>query len=112
MSDTIFNEITGVEITPYVAKTIRTPSLNQIINTSLNGLVHIQNIGKVTYQTNVEFIIHKSNDYKLIEAWHKGDLLKVIDDDNIFYGYIIQLTLSPDYAQGYHAGSILIQEEP
>lgn len=110
MSDTIFNEITGVEITPYVAKTTRTPSLTQIVNTSLNGLTYIQNIGKITYKIEVEFIIHKDNDSILLNTWHKGDMVKVIDDNNEYHGYIIGIELSPDYAEGYHAGVILLQE--
>lgn len=111
MSDTIRNETQNVEITPYVAKTTRTPSLTQVVNVSLSGLAHIQNIGSVSYQIEVEFIIHKDNDSILFDAWHKGDLIKVVDDDNTYYGYIIGLQLSPDYAEGFHAGAILIQEE-
>lgn len=111
MSDTIFNEITGVEITPYVAKTTRTPSLTQVVNTSLNGLTYVQNIGKIIYQLEVEFIVHKDNDSVLLNTWHSGDMVKVIDGGDTYYGYIIGLELSSDYAEGYHAGVILIQEE-
>lgn len=111
MNDTIHNEITGVEITPHVAKTIRTPSLTQVVNTSLNGLTYVQNIGKIIYQLQVDFVIHKDNDSILLSAWHSGDLIKVVDDGNTYYGYIIALQLSEDYAEGYHAGAILIQEE-
>lgn len=111
MSDTIFNEIAGVEITPFVARTIRTPSLTQVVNTSLNGLTYVQNIGKIIYQIEVEFIVHKDNDSILLDTWHKGDMVKVVDDGNTYYGYIIGLELSPEYAEGYHAGIILIQEE-
>ena len=111
MSDMILNEDAKIEITPYVAKTTRTPVLTQVINTSLNGLPHIQNIGTVGYQVEVEFIIHKDDDPELIRAWNDGNMVKVVDDDNEYHGYIIAVTLSPDYAEGYHAGSILIQEE-
>ena len=111
MSDTIFNEIRGVEITPFVARTIRIPSLAQVVNTSLSGLTYVQNIGNIVYQVEVEFIVHKDNDSLLLDTWHKGDMVKVVDDGNEYYGYIIRLEFSPEYAEGYHAGIILIQEE-
>lgn len=111
MSDTIRNEITGVEITPFVARTIRTPSLTQVVNTSLNGLTYVQNIGKIIYQVEVQFIIHKNNDAILLDTWHKADMVKIVDDENTYYGYIIDLQLDYDYAEGYHLGAILIQEE-
>lgn len=111
MLDTLYDESKKVEITPYIAKTVRTPSLTQVVNTALNGLAHVQNIGSVTYQTKVEFVLHKDNDPLLLSAWHQGNLMKVVDDSVIRYGYIIKLELGEDYADGYHTGAILLQEE-
>ena len=111
MSDTLHNETTGVEITPFIAKTIRTPSLTQVINTAINGLAHIQNIGVVSFQTQVEFVIHRDNDILLLNAWQDGNLLRVIDDELTRYGYIVGLELGEDYADGYHVGTLLLQEE-
>ena len=111
MADTIYNEITKVEITPHVMKTYRTPSLSQIVNTSLSGLTYVQTVGAVTYQTQVDFVIHKNNDSMLVEAWKNVDLMKIIDDNEIYYGYIIDLRFDNEYANDYHSGSILIQEE-
>lgn len=111
MTDTLYNETEKVEITPYVAKTVRTPFLAQVINTALNGLAHIQNIGVVTYQTEVSFVIHRDRDSLLMSAWQRGNLIKVVDDSITRYGYIIRLELGEDYAEGYHTGVILLQEE-
>lgn len=111
MSDTIYDEIASVEITPHIAKTVRTPILTQVVNTSLNGLTYIQSIGKMTYQTKVEFVIHKDNDPLLLDAWYGGNIVKVIDDGDTYYGYIISLQLGDKYAEGYHTGTIVIQEE-
>lgn len=111
MTDIILNEATSVEITSHIIKTYRTPSLNQVVNVSLSGLVYVQNIGSVMYQVQVDFVIHESNDIVLLNAWKDGNLIKVVDDDKIYYGYIIDLTLDQDFANGYHSGSILIQEE-
>lgn len=111
MLDTIHDEVVGVEITPYVSKTVRTPSLTQVVNTSLNGLTYVQNIGRIIYKVQVDFVIHKDNDALLLTAWHSAHMVKVVDDGAIYYGYIIDLELDTDYADGYHSGSILIQEE-
>lgn len=111
MADTLYNETEKVEITPHIAKTVRTPSLAQVVNTALNGLAHIQNIGIITYQTEVEFVIHQDNDSLLLSAWRKGNLIKVVDGSVTRYGYIIRLELGEDYAEGYHTGTILLQEE-
>lgn len=109
--DVIYNETTKNEITSYVMKTTRTPSLSQVVNVSLKGLAYIQNIGQVVYQTQVDFVIHKDNDEVLLSAWQNGDLIKVVDDTETYYGYIVDLKLDSEYAKGFHAGSILIQEE-
>lgn len=111
MTDTMFNETSNLEITSHIAKTYRTPFLSQIVNVSLNGLAYIQNIGPVTYQVQVDFVIHESNDNLLLNAWENGDLIKVIDENKTYYGYIIDLVLGQDFAKGYHSGSILLQEE-
>lgn len=109
--DTVFNETKRVEITPFVAKTIRTPSLTQVKNVSLNGLPHIQNIGAISYKVLVEFVLHSSNDELLLGAWLDGDLVKVVDDGSTYRGYIVELKLESDYADEYHKGEITIQEE-
>lgn len=111
MADTIFNQTTGVELTPFVSKTVRTPSLTQVVNTSISGLPHIQNVGVVSYQLTVEFIIHMDNDLALMNAWQNGDLIKVVDDGVTRYGYITGVSLGEDYAEGYHEGMIRIHEE-
>lgn len=111
MADTLYNEVIGVEITPYIAKTIRTPLLPQIVNSSLSGLAYVQVTGTVTFQTQVDFIINEANDNDLLSAWENGNLIKVIDGAKVIKGYIIGVTLDENYANGYHAGSILIQEE-
>lgn len=111
MADTIFNQTTGIELTPHVAKTVRTPSLQQVVNVAMNGLPHIQNIGVVSYQLQVEFVIHQDMDLALLNAWQNGNLIKVVDDGVTRYGYITGLKLSEDYAEGYHAGTIKLHEE-
>lgn len=109
--DTIFDTVRGLEITPHVAKTKRTPSLPQVVNVALNGLAYIQTTGVLTYQLEVEFVIHQDNDALLLKAWESGNLVKVIDDGVTRQGYIIALELSEDYADGYHTGNITIQED-
>lgn len=111
MPDTLYDVTRSLEITPFISKTVRTPSLTQVVNVSMNGLPHIQNIGTVSYQTRVEFVLHKSSDPLLMDSWHKGNLMKVVDDSVERFGYIIGLELGEDYADGYHTGSILLQEE-
>lgn len=111
MPDTLYDVTRGLEITPFISKTIRTPSLTQVVNVSLNGLPHIQNIGAVSYQTRVEFVIHSNNDPSLMVSWRQGSLMRVIDSSVERLGYIISLELGEDYADGYHTGSILLQEE-
>ena len=111
MADTIYNEMLGIEITPHVVKTYRTPSLPQVVNTSLSGLAYIQTVGVLTYQVQVDFVIHESSDKLLLDSWTHVDLMKIVDDDKVYQGYIIDLALDHEYANGYHSGSILIQEE-
>lgn len=111
MADTLYNQSKDVEITKDIIETLRTPSLQQILNVGLNGLVYIQNIGDVSYQTQVEFIVHKQNDEIIYDAYRDADLIKIIDDDNEYFGYIIAVNLDNKYAQGYHKGTIILQEE-
>ena len=111
MPDTLYNSTKRMEITPHISGTVRTPSLTQVRNVSLNGLPHIQNIGVVSYQLQVKFVIHDSRDDLLLSSWQDGDLIKVVDDNQTHQGYILDLTLSPEYAEGYHEGEILLQEE-
>lgn len=109
--DTIFDTVYGVEITPHVAKTKRTPDLPQVVNVALNGLAYVQTTGVLTYKLEVEFVIHTNNDPLLMRAWEYGSLVKVVDDNNTRYGYITSLKLEEDYADGYHSGSMTLQEE-
>lgn len=111
MADTLFNQSSGVEITKDIIDTLRTPFLNQVVNVGLNGLVHIQNIGKISFQVLVNFVIHESNDALLYEAYENASLIKVVDDAKEYYGYIISVELGNEYAEGYHLGTIIIQEE-
>ena len=111
MADTITNQSTGTEITKNVIRTSRSSSLAQAVNVALNGIVHVQNFGKVKFRVQVEFVIHESNDNLLYEAWRNADLIKVIDDGRIYSGYITSVALSTDFAQGYHEGVIVLQEE-
>ena len=111
MLDTLYDETDKVEITPYINKTTRTRSLNQVVNTALSGIPHIQNIGMITYQTQVEFVLHESDDNVLLRAWQRGNLIKVVDNSVTRTGYIIDLVLSDEYAEGYHSGVLLLQEE-
>ena len=111
MSDTLYNATLGVEITPHIGKTIRTPSLPQVVNVALNGLPHIQNVGLISYQLQVEFVIHQNMDGTLLTAWQNGNLIKVVDDGVTRFGYITKLTFGKDYAEGYHTGTIVLQEE-
>lgn len=109
--DTVFDTSRGVEITPYVAKTKRTPVLPQVVNVALNGLAYIQTTGVLTYQLEVELVIHQNNDALLLRAWEYGSLIKVVDEGNTYQGYITAITLEDEYAEGYHRGNITIQEE-
>ena len=111
MTDTIFNKTKNIEITPHVMKTYRTPSLSQVVNVSLNGLAYIQSTGPITYQIHVDFAIHENNDSLLLDAWKNVDLIEIIDEGKTYYGYIIDLKFDHDFANGYHAGAILVQEE-
>lgn len=109
--DTIFDTVQGVEITPYVVKTKRTPSLPQVVNVALNGLAYIQTTGVLTYKLEVDFVIHQGNDSLLLRAWEYGNLVKVTDDGVTRQGYITSLELGDEYADGYHTGNIMIQED-
>lgn len=109
--DTLYDTTRGVEITPYISKTVRTPNLTQVVNTALNGLTYLQSVGPITYRTQVEFVIHKDNDPLILSAWLNGNLIQVIDDLTLRYGYIIDLELEEEYADGYHKGTIVLQEE-
>lgn len=109
--DTIFDMVKNVEITPHVAKTKRTPNLPQVVNVALNGLAYIQTTGVLTYQLEVEFVIHQDNDALLLKAWEYGNLVKVVDGNSTRQGYITFVELEEDYADGYHAGTLIIQEE-
>ena len=111
MADTLYNQSKSIEITKDIIETLRTPSLQQVLNVGLNGLVHIQNIGIVNYQIQVDFIIHKKNDKLIYDAYRDADLIKVIDDNNEYIGYITAVNLDNKYAQGYHKGTIILQEE-
>lgn len=111
MADTLYNQSKNIEITKDIIETLRTPSLQQVLNVGLNGLVHIQNIGIVNYQIQVDFIIHKQNDKLIYDAYRDADLIKVIDDNNEYIGYITAVNLDNKYAQGYHKGTIILQEE-
>lgn len=111
MADTLLNLVTNDEITKDIIKTSRTSSLNQVVNIGLNGLAHIQNIGKVTFQVQVELVIHESKDSLLYRAFENANLMKVVDDGRTYQGYIISVELGDVYAEGYHTGMILIQEE-
>ena len=111
MADTLYNQSKSIEITKDIIETLRTPSLQQVLNVGLNGLVHIQNIGIVNYQIQVDFIIHKQNDKLIYDAYRDADLIKVIDDNNEYIGYIISVNLDNKHAQGYHKGTIILQEE-
>lgn len=111
MADTLYNQTKGIEITKDIDKTLRSPSLQQVLNVGLNGLVHVQNIGIVNYQTQVNFIIHEDNDKLLYDAYRDADLIKVVDDNKTYYGYIIAVNVDSEYAQGYHKAAIVIQEE-
>ena len=111
MADTLYNQSKNIEITKDIIETLRTPSLQQVLNVGLNGLVYIQNIGAVTYQVQVDFVIHESNDIVLLNAWKDGNLIKVVDDNNEYIGYITAVNLDNKHAQGYHKGTIILQEE-
>ena len=111
IADTIHNVTEDYEITPHVIRTTRTRSLSQVVNTTLRGFTHVQNIGVVTYQLTVEFVLYHDRDVALETAWMCGDLIKVVDDQKIYYGYITKLSLSDEYVDGYHKGTLVIQEE-
>lgn len=112
MADTLWNIIKQKEITPDIIKITRIPNLTQVVNIGLNGLVHIQNIGSISYQITAEIAIHKSKEVDLFDAFMNGDLVKIVDDDNEYRGYII--SVKPDdkgYIQGYHKMTIILQQE-
>lgn len=111
MADTLYDVNAGKELTPYIVKTERTPSLNQVVNNGLNGVVHIQNIGVVNFEIDVQFVLHKSNDESVYTAYQNGHLLQVRDDDREYFGYITAVALEEDYADGYHAGRLVLQQE-
>lgn len=111
MADTLFNQTSGVEITKDIVRTSRATSLNQVLNVGLNGLIHIQNIGKASHQITVEFVIHENNDNLLYTAYENANMIKVVDDNREYYGYIISIELGNEYAEGYHTGTIIIQQE-
>ena len=109
--DTLFDTIRGVEITPHISKTKRTPTLPQVVNVALNGLPHVQTTGVLTHQLEVEFVIHQDSDLLLLRAWEQGNLVRVTDGGITRHGYIISVELSEDYAEGYHEGFVLVQED-
>lgn len=109
--DTFYDETLGLEITPHIVKTVRAFDLPQVVNVSLNGLAYIQTTGSIAFQVQVNFVIHENNDNDLFNAWINGDLMKVVDDEKTYYGYIIDLKFDDDYAKGYHSGTAVIQEE-
>ena len=111
MADTLYDTNALKELTPYIRQTKRTPSLNQVVNTGLNGVVHIQNIGVVNFEITVEFVIHTENDQAVYTAYRDGHLLQVKDDDREYFGYITAVSLEDEYADGYHAGILILQQE-
>lgn len=111
MADVLYNQSKNIEITKDINETFRASSLQQVLNVGLNGLVHIQNIGVVNYQVQVDFIIHKTNDKLLYDAYRDADLVKVVDGENEYIGYITSVNLDNKFAQGFHRGSVILQEE-
>lgn len=111
MADTLLNTITGEEITSFIMSTSRVPHMTQVSNIALNGLVHIQNIGAISFQIGVEFIIHKSKEAALLNSYRDGHLMRVVDDDNDYRGYIIAVQLDNVYAEGYCRCYIVLQQE-
>lgn len=109
--DALYDATLNEKITPYIIQTRRTPSLTQVVNTSLSGKPYIQNIGSITYTTEVEFVLQTVKDSNLYQAWESGNLMKVVDDDKTLYGYIIELQLEDDLVDGYHKGTLTLQEE-
>lgn len=110
--DTIFDLSKNIEITPFVIQAKRTPNLPQVVNTSLSGLAYVQVTGTIYYTTEVSFVIHKTMDSELLSAWKTGSLIKVVDGDITLQGYITSVELDTELADGYHKGSIDLQEDP
>ena len=71
----------------------------------------LETILKRAADAEVDFVIHQDNDSLLLRAWEYGNLVKVIDDGVTRHGYITSLELGDEYADGYHTGNIMIQED-
>lgn len=109
--DTLYDSTLGREITPYIIGTTRNSSLTQVINHSLSGALYLQVIGTVVNSTEVEFVIATSNDSLLMTAWSSGSLVKVTNDGQTRSGYITELQLDDTIVDGYHKGTLTLQEE-
>lgn len=112
MSDVLFDITRNTQITPYIQKVTKTPQQVQNIETALNGLHYIQSIGVTTYNLEIELVMHENHQADLMTAYHDVDRMRVVNDDETFEGFIVQVDLDDTRkAKGYFAGKITMLAE-
>lgn len=111
MADTLTDLIENKEITPYVYESLRTPTVSQVVNVALNGIAYVQCMGEMTFTVEAKILMHVNNEVDLYGAYKNAHLVRLVDDDNIYEGYITSIKLSNKKANGFYECTIKMQEE-
>ena len=83
----LYDETAGVTISEYVTME-QTPDQTQVISTSLDGSVYIQNIGEPQLYLSGDVYVDRPGKANIETAWTSGNLLRAELKHGTYYGRI------------------------
>lgn len=88
----LHDETAGVDISEYVTME-QAPDQTQVISTSLDGSVYIQNIGEPQLYLSGAVYVDRAGKADIETAWDEGNLIRADLKHGTYYGRITKLSM-------------------
>lgn len=106
----LHDETAGVDISEYVTME-QAPDQTQVISTSLDGSVYIQNIGEPQLYLSGAVYVDRAGKANIETAWNEGNLLRADLKHGTYYGRITKLSIGNRLAHDMFKATVTLAEE-
>jgi fermentation-respiration switch protein FrsA (DUF1100 family) len=106
----LYDETAGVTISEYVTME-QTPDQVQVISTSLDGSVYIQNIGEPQLYLSGDVYVDRAGKANIETAWEEGNLLRADLKHGTYYGRITKLSIGNRLPHDMFKATVTLAEE-